>query len=96
MAKATLVLTDLDLEKGTYQHSLKVEATDNDDGGMSAAHVTARFIQFQLDHPQFVAQVWAYAEVLIADAENARIANPDQRPQGVAGRDASNDKAEAA
>jgi hypothetical protein len=96
MAKATLTLTDIDLEAGTYQHSLVVEATDNDDGGMSAAHVTARFIQFQLDHPQFVDQVWAFAEKLVADTAQARITNADRRPFGVGTLDASNDKAEAA
>lgn len=75
MAKAIITLEDLDLDAGTFKHSLVIEESRIDDGQMTAAHVSAKFMTLQLSHPQFIEQIWAYAESLVANTTSASIPN---------------------
>lgn len=75
MATTTITITDLDLDAGTVATSVEVTDHALDDGFMTAAHVYAAFIARGMNDPDFLAQVWAFAKDLIADAPGNTIAN---------------------
>ena len=80
MAIVTLKFTDIDLDSGEFKADLINETATDDDGFVTAAQLTALYVQTQLSNPAFVKAVWDFAESLIANNSDASFVNNDNRP----------------
>lgn len=91
MAKAVIIIEDIDLNDGTVRSEVTIEGTQLDDGHCTAAHFFGAYIKDRMRDPKFLADVWAYAEGLMQQTPGATLTNPDRKIVV-----AANDAAEAA
>lgn len=86
MAKITIELNDIDLDKGTFSAALAIEGAKTDDGFVTAAHMTGAFIMHAINTPEFLAGCMAFAEATALGLGDGRVNAPqpvEQTPDGV-------------
>lgn len=83
MAKATLTITDIDLDSGQVRIEADVTESGVDDGHMTAAEVMLRVLHAEVTSTEFKNRVWAEVARMTAGKDGVSIANDAFAPQKV-------------